>query len=131
MSEFEGVNIREVWDYRLSSAVPQIYTRGGTWVVQIWAKSSPDYDPSKPETMAKPIEEHDTGIKAEAGDERDNEKLKTCYEWLLTRRDDYALENIEEIKPVVATINAATAKLAELQSGLTRAQVSEKIGVKH
>lgn len=130
MSEFEGVNIREVWDYRLSSAVPQVDRRSGTWVVQILAKSNPDYDPSKPETMAKPLEVHDTGIKAVTGDEYDCDKLKVCYEWLLTRRDDYALENIEEMKPVVAKINALNAKLGELQSGLTSAQVKEKIGAK-
>jgi len=119
VSEFEGVNIREVWDYRLSTAVPQIDRRAGTWVVKIFAKSNPDYDPSKPETMAKPLEVHDTGIEYVDGDEYDCEKLKICYEWLLSVRDKYALPNIEELKPAAAAANKANVELSEMCKGLS------------
>ena len=107
-------DIKEVWDYRLSSAVPLIDRASGTWVVKIFAKDNEDYDPSKQKTMALPLEEFDTGIVYELGDEYDVSKLKPCYEWLLSVRDKYSLPNIEELKPVVSKINEANAKLAEL-----------------
>ena len=107
-------NIREVWDYRLSTAVPTIYRDSGTWVVKIYAKENPDYDPAKPEALAQPLAEHDTGIEAVEGDEYDPDKLRPCFEWLLSVRDEYALDDIEELKPIVKKINEANAKMAEL-----------------
>ena len=113
MPEIKGVSIDEVWDYRLSNATPLIDRRGGTWVVQIWAKDNPDYDPSDPATLAKPLVEHDTGLKAEHGDQFDAAKIAVCYEWLLTVRDQYSRDDIEELKPLVAQINSVNAALAE------------------
>ena len=102
-------NIREVWDSRLSTAVPQIDRRSGTWVVNIYSKVNPDFDGSN---EAMPLESFDTGIKATANDEYDKEKLLPCYEWMLTVRDRYAHENIEKMKPAVKLINEANEKLA-------------------
>jgi cytochrome oxidase Cu insertion factor (SCO1/SenC/PrrC family) len=114
MKKFEGKNIREVWDFRLSKATPVIDRRTGTWVVHIYSKVNPDYDPKKPETLAKPLESHDTKIPAVTGDEHDVEKVKKCYKWLYSVRDKYSLPEIEKMKPEVAKINAANAKLAEM-----------------
>lgn len=113
MPSIEGKEIREVWDFRLSSASPLII-REGTWKVQIWDKNNPDYDPENPQTLSAPLEEHDTGIAVERNDYHDTDKVKICYEWLLTVRDKYALPNIDELKPLVAKINEANTKLAEL-----------------
>ena len=107
-------NIREVWDYRLSTACPTIDRSSGYWVVKIYSKTNPDYDPENPSTLALPLEEFDTGIEYELGDEYDVEKLTVCYEWLLSVRDNYAYDDIEKMKPIVAKINEENAKLAEL-----------------
>ncbi len=95
---FAGVNILEVWDYRLSTAKPDIYNSGKTWRVEINSKSG---------DINEPLEVHDTGILVEHGDAYDSEKIKKCFEWLLTVRDKYALPNIEELKPKVALFNFA------------------------
>lgn len=124
--KLQGVNIREVWDFRLSTAVPQIDRSTGTWVVNIYSKTNPDYDPSKPETLAKPLESHDTGIKFVTGDEYDSKKVISCFEWLLKVRDKYSLDDIDERKPLVAKINAANAALAELGKVLPLPVVTEE-----
>lgn len=113
MPEIQGVHIREVWDFRLSNATPLIDRRRGTWVAQIWAKNNPDYDPNDPSTLAEPLEEYDTGIPVEKGDERDCAKVAKCYEWFKSVRDKYARDDIEELKPHVAKINQANAELAK------------------
>ena len=109
MPEIQGVSIQEVWDYRLSTATPLIDRRGGTWVAQVWAKNNPDY----PTTLSKPLEEYDTGLPAEGGDQFDAAKLSRCYEWFRSVRDKYARDDIETLKPHVAKINQANAALAE------------------
>lgn len=111
MPTIVGKHIREVWDYRLSEATPLIDRRSGTWRCQIWSKNSPDFvDGAQP---AEPLEEHDTGIPSEPNDAYDEAKLKVCFEWFLAKRDQYARPDLEEIKPLVAQINEANAKLAE------------------
>jgi hypothetical protein len=113
--KFEGVDIKEVWNFRLSTAVPQINRDGGTWVVAIYAKSNPDYvEGGKP---AEPLEVHDTGIPSEPGDHHDVDKVKKCFEWLYSVRDKYALPEIEELKPAVAKIELANSKLVEALAG--------------
>lgn len=105
MKEFEGANIREVWDFRLSTAVPHIVrVPGGNWVVEIHSKVD----------GGKPLKTHDTGLPTEKGDLWDKTKIIPCFEWLYSVRDEYALGNIEELKPIVKTINEANAKLAEM-----------------
>ena len=112
--DVKGEKILEVWDYRLSTAVPVIVRDSGTWVVEIYSKSNPDYDPSDPATLAAPLETHDTRIEAEAGDEYDAAKVKACYAFLLSVRDNYAHPNIDELRPLVKIINEANQKLADL-----------------
>ena len=112
--KIKGKNITEVWDFRLSSAVPCINTKSGTWVVQIWDKSNPDYNPQDPSSIAEPIEVHDTGIEAAPGDQHDTSKIIPCYEWLLSVRDKYALPDMAQRKSLVRKINAANNALAAL-----------------
>jgi hypothetical protein len=105
---FEGVNITEVWDFRLSSAVPVIDRRSGTWVVHIYSKVNED------NVQAVPLESYDTKIKVVDGDTFNNENLKVCYEWLYGVRDKYSLPDIEERKELVLAINEANKKLAQI-----------------
>lgn len=112
--KYQGVNILEVWDFRLSKAIPIINRSGDTWMVEIYSKSNQDYDPDKPETCAMPLEAFDTGIPAVEGDERDTKKVASCYAWLRKVRDKYSLDDIEDRKPLVAKINAANQALAKL-----------------
>lgn len=111
MKEFQGVDIKEVWDYRLSNAVPQI-VRKETWIVEVWNKENTPCNPEDPSTFAKPLETYDTGIMVEAGDEHDTSKIKMCYTWLMSVRDKYSRPDIEELKPIVKKINDANAELA-------------------
>ena len=111
---FQGVDIKEVWDSRLSKAVPQIDRRTGTWVVNIYKKNNPDYNPKRPKSMAKPLLSYDTKIKATLNDEYDKSKIIPCFEWMLKVRDKYSLSNIKELKPIVARINKDNRKLAQL-----------------
>lgn len=106
------MEIRDVWDFRLSTASVMIDRRSGTWVVKIFSKNNPDYEPNIYDTLAKPLEEHDTGLPWEEGDEYDEAKLTVCYDWLRTVRDKYALPNIEQLKPKVKAINEKNAKQA-------------------
>jgi len=115
-------NIKEVWDYRLSTATVMIDRRSGTWVVKIFSKINLDYDPAKPETEAQPLEEFDTGIKWEENDEYDKDKLEVCFNWLLDVRDEYALPNIEVLKPLAKRLDTANRNLAELEKNLTPAE---------
>ena len=107
-------NIREVWDFRLSTATPLIDRTSGKWVVKIFAKVNPD-------GTGEPLEEYDTGIDHVVGDAHDGEKLDVCYEWLRSVRDDYAHPDIDKLKPVVVKINAANAELAKLRAAGTGA----------
>jgi len=102
-------NIREVWDYQLSKATPLIDRSGGTWVVKIFAKNQPDFDPKDPSTLSAPLKQHDTKIPWEDNDEHDNAKLEVCYSWLREARDEFSYPDIEERKP-------ALRRLRELQA---------------
>ena len=105
--KFNGVDMREVWDYRLSTAVPTIY-RQGTWQVAIESKG-----PAR-----EPLEVYDTGIPVEPGDIHDREKIAVCFEWLYKQRDKYALPDIEERKPIVRALRELDQKRAELEKSL-------------
>lgn len=104
MKKFEGKDLKEVWNYRLSVACPFIDRRGKTWVVHICANQKSDY----------PLESYDTGIPVEEGDVNDRTKIIKCYEWLYKVRSKYSLPDIEERKPLVAKMEAAEKALAEL-----------------
>ena len=108
MKKFQGENILEVWDWRLSKASPTFY-REKTWIIAIHANDSPDYDG----TPNSALEVYDTGIEVEENDIHDKEKLIVCYEWLYSVRDKYALDDIEERKPLVGKINQENLKLSQ------------------
>lgn len=112
MKKFKGLNTNEVWDYRLSSAVPGINRKSGTWVAEIWSKNNLAL--AEGDAVASPLEYFDTGIEAVEGDEYDVKKVKACFEWFYSVRDNYSLEDIEQRKPLVAKINAANKALADL-----------------
>ena len=115
MAEIVGINIKEVWDLSLSTASTLIVRESGTWVCQIWSKSNPDYvEDAEP---AQPEETHDTGLPYVLNDEYDKEKLKVCFEWFKSRRDDYALPDIEKLKPKVAFSRIVEADLHEQLRG--------------
>lgn len=98
-------DIREVWDYRLSTAVPTIYNQDGeNWRVEIHSKGENN----------DVLEAHDTGIPSTPMDNWNDEALDACYAWLRTVRDKYSLPDIEERKPLVAAINKANAELNRL-----------------
>lgn len=124
--DFKGVDIREVWDFRLSTACPAIYNSRETWQVEITSNISRDYDPEKPDTLTAPLEVHDTGIPVDRDNLADPAAIAACYEWLYSVRDNYARDNIEELKPVVAEINRKNIEAAELQSKLVALQAEGK-----
>lgn len=111
MKKFQGINLREVWDYRLSNAAPLIRNTGEYWIVEIWAKINPDYDPQKPNTEAKPIESYTTLIECKQGNETIG--IVACYEWLYSRRDQYSRDDIDDLKPIVSEWNRLNDLLIE------------------
>lgn len=120
---FSGVDIKEVWDFRLSAAHPLLRNDiGDTWKVQIWSNDNVDYDPADPSTLAKPLEEHDTGIPCEKGDSHDANKVKACFAILYPLRDKYSRDHIEQRKPVVSLINSANAKASSLAQEIAAAK---------
>jgi len=132
MKEFQGIHILEVWDFRLSTAHPLVRNDlGDTWKVQIWANSNPDYDPENPDTLAEPLEVHDTGIPCEAEDHWDAKKMKVCYEWLYSVRDKYARDHIELRKPVTKLINESNFKATEINGEAQAAKAAKNIPLFH
>lgn len=109
---FEGVDIREVWDWRLSDYVPVLDNTGETWLVKLIPVKNAEFDPNTGHAKAHIV--HDTGIKATEGDTHDREKIKICYEWLYSVRDKYARKDIEELKPAVKKINQDNNELGRL-----------------
>jgi len=104
---FQGKDIKEVWDYRLSYGVPQIVRRD-TWQVEIYLKDN------EGKSNAQPVQVYDTGLKTDHNDQWDKEKIIACYQWLYSVRDKYALPNINELKTLVKQINESNAKLSKL-----------------
>lgn len=102
MKEINGIDIREVWDFRLSIASPILYVDGDTWVVKIYANDGGGL-----------LEEHDTGVES-TGDVHDTNGTKACFEWLYSVRDKYSRDHIELRKPVVKMINEANTKAASI-----------------
>ena len=115
--EFNGKNILEVWDWRLSRGNPILYNSGETWVVRIWA--------NKPKDGEKELlEEWDSGfeVRREFG-AYDFEAIKKCYAWLHSVRDRYSRDHIELRKPVAKAINEANSKASEINCAADKAIV--------
>lgn len=113
MSEILGINIGEVWDYRLSTATPVLQNSGEFWRIEIHPKAN---------GTGVPLETIQTDIPCEKGDARDPVKVAKCFNLILGVRDKYSLPNIEELKPRVAKINAKAAMLANALKGKTVAE---------
>jgi hypothetical protein len=111
MKELKGIDIKEVWDYRLSTVSIFIDNRGATWKVVVMKKRNQDYDPKHPETLAKPLEVIDTHIPSTINDTWDTNKTKACFEIIYKIRDKYSRPDIEDLKPKVKNLNAATKAL--------------------
>lgn len=108
-------DIREVWDFRLSSAAPTLYNLPGeNWRVEIHDKGEDN----------EPLATYDTGIPSTPGDNWNTEGMDACYAWLRSVRDEYALPGIEIRKPVVAMINEANAEAQKLVDARTASSIS-------
>lgn len=126
--DFNGENVREVWDFRLSTAHPLLRNDiGDTWKVQIWANDNPDYDPEKPDVLAEPLEVYDTEIPIDKNDHHDTGKVAECFAWLHSVRDKYSRDHIELRKPVVALINAANDKANLINVEIQNARAAEDL----
>ena len=102
MTQHAGVEIREVWDWRLSTGAPILFNKGKTWIVKIFANDGSGV-----------LDEYDTGVKT-TGDNFDCAAIAACYDWLRTVRDEYSRDHIELRKPLVAEINATNEKAAKI-----------------
>lgn len=127
MKKILGIDIREVWDFRLSIGSPILYQDGDTWIVRVWANDPGD------ETKVL-LAEHDTGVETN-GDPYQSEGVIACFKWLYSVRDEFSRDNIEHRKPVVAMINAANDQASKINAERAEAQqagdhrlVNEKTG---
>lgn len=101
--KYAGLDIREVWDWRLSTAQPILFNDKETWVIRIYANQAPDGESAL-------LEEVVTDIPTDGGIV---EGQAACYPIIRDLRDKYSRPDIEELKPRVAEINAANAAIAE------------------
>jgi hypothetical protein len=94
--KFKGKFIREVWDFRLSKGCPYLYCDDQFWTIRIWA--------NKPMGKRQMLKEHVTDIPA-TGNPHDEAAIALCYQWLYSVRDDFARDDIDEIKPRVLAMH--------------------------
>lgn len=116
MKMYEGKDIREVWNFRLSEGSPILYNNGKYWRAVIYAKKAPDGE-------SVILAEHTTDVPV--ADVTLEEGQAACYKWLYSVRDKFALPGIELRKPVVAKIEAANERINQL---MTMAAQAEKNG---
>lgn len=114
---FEGINILEVWDFRLSIGSPILYADSEFWKVVIYAN-----DPGDQERII--LDEHVTDVKT-IGDPRDPEGVTACYEWLYSVRDKYSRDHIELRKPIAEAINEANAEAAAINGEALAAEKAD------
>lgn len=108
-------DIKEVWDYRLSTATPTLYSLvGENWRVELYDKAT-----------GQIVGAFDSGIPSTPEDPHNLEGMRPCYEWLLSVRDDFAYKNIEKLKPVVAEIERLRHAFLDAAEGLTVAQAGD------
>lgn len=102
--KYQGVDIREVWDWRLSIAQPILFNNGEIWIIRIYANEAADGESALLEEIETDIPT--AGVSIIEGQQR-------CYPMLREIRDKYSRDNIDELKPKVAAINAANRAAAE------------------
>lgn len=93
---YEGKDIREVWDWRLSQGNPILYCDGPTWIIKIWSNSGKGL-----------LQKLDTNVPTKGGlaNYTDYEAVAKCYKKLYAVRDRWSRKNVDKLKPVVAEIN--------------------------
>jgi hypothetical protein len=101
--DFKGIDIREVWDFRLSKGTPILYDTGKYYEVHICDNKN----------NSNVLLKHITSVPT-INDPHDPVGPKACFEWLYTVRDQFSLDNLEIRKPVVKMINEANSKGQEL-----------------
>ena len=111
MKTFAGKDIREVWDWRLSNANPILYNNEDLWIVRIFDNAAPA---GERVLLAEHITDMETVGENGERNVHDYAAIAECYEWLYGVRDQYSKENIEELKPEVAAINAKNLELSEM-----------------
>lgn len=102
-SDFQGLDIREVWDFRLSEACPYLFNSGEFWVIRIVANDGSGV-----------LEEIETDIPTVNPPTAQSivEGQRQCYPILYSIRDKYSRPDIDDLKPVVAEINEKNRQLA-------------------
>jgi len=113
---YRGVQTREVWDFRLSTASPVLHNSGKTWRIDI----HPLVDGT-----GTPLESIETDIPVEKGEKGLIKGQAACFAILRTMRDKYSHPDIEELKPVAAAINAKADSISALLEGKSRAEAME------
>lgn len=94
-------SILEVWDYKLSTAIPVNY-RGMVPVDDGFELSNYWWACVRCQQTNEILELHNTGTKVVDGDLHDGAGLDACYEFYRSVRDRYAKPDIEQLKPRVA-----------------------------
>lgn len=107
MSKILGINTREVFDHYLSTVTPTIYNSGKFWKIAL------DYKDGS--GVAEAVE---TNIPCEKGDGDDPKKLISCFEWIKSMRDKYALPNLDELKPKIAILRHINDDLHRFAEGI-------------
>lgn len=103
-NKYLGVDIREVWDWRLSIAQPILFNDGETWVIRIYANVAKDGESAL-------LEEIETDIPTAGTDIVEGQAR--CYPLLRAIRDKYSRDDIDERRQMVAEINARNKSISE------------------
>jgi len=98
-NDFKGIDILEVFDWRLSIGNPILFNAGEFWEVKIMANDAPDGESIE-------LDHHVTDVPGTT-DPYDQKGITACYAWLHSVRDSYSCDNLELRKPIAAMINSA------------------------
>ena len=122
--DFQGVDIREVFDFRLSLGSAVLFNSGEFWAVKIMSNTAPDGE-------SIVLAEHTTTVPTRIDgvqDPREPFGVCTCYAWLHSVRDQFSRDHIEIRKPVVAMINAANLVASDKNTEANKALADGKPG---
>jgi hypothetical protein len=109
--DFAGVDIREVWDFRLSTGAPMLFNSGETWEVKIFANDAPD---GEPVVLAEFVTDVKTVDEDGKRNPHDSVAIAACYAWLHSVRDNFKRPDFDDRIEHVAAINAANRALAQV-----------------
>jgi len=123
--DFKGLDIREVWDFRLSHGSPILFNSGEFWVIKVFA-NDPENEAWKDHPGREEFETPDGNVVRVVLEEivtdipthgtTIQEGQQNCYPYLYEIRDKYSRSNIELRKPVVKLINDSNRKASELNA---------------